>query len=423
MMKASVAVILSAGRGTRMNSARPTALHEVAGKPIIDWMLAEVRPCVEAAPVVVDGKEGCVAAHVGEDARIAVQAEPLGEAGALRAAARFLEDAGDGFALILWGNLPLVDKEYFQAAIDAAGRYGAAKLVYSDEETGALADCGVYCAKAPALCKILSDVPETAPIEECMAAIEGQGTAVHTLMVSQLACLAVVDRETLAFAQSLANGAIIKRHMHAGVTVLDPAATYIGADVQIGQDTVLWPNVILTGNTVIGTDCVIKSGCQLNDTRVGMGCTLQYVVANEAEIGNRVTAGPFVNLRPATRISDGCKIGDFVEVKNSNVGEGTKLPHLSYIGDADVGSGVNVGCGCVFVNYDGFSKHRTTVGDNVFLGCQTNLVAPVTVGDGAYTAAGSTITKDVPPGAMAFARVRQTNKEGYVEKFQSLKKK
>ena len=149
---------------------------------------------------------------------------------------------------------------------------------------------------------------------------------------------------------------------------------------------------------------------------------LNYVFANAARVGDRVTIGPYVNLRPKTDIADGCKIGDFVEVKNSNIGEGTKLPHLSYIGDADVGARVYVGCGCVFANYDCVHKHRTTVGNDVFLGCQTNLVAPVSVGDGAYTAAGSTINKDVPADAMAFARARQENKEGYASRYKALKK-
>lgn len=215
---------------------------------------------------------------------------------------------------------------------------------------------------------------------------------------------------------------IAQKHIENGVRIICPETVYIDEQVQIGSGSVIWQGVVLAGSTVIGERCEIKTGCNITDSVIGNDCALIYVVANKANVGNNVTVGPFVNLRPNTVLCDRCKVGDFIEVKNSTVGEGTKLPHLSYIGDADVGERVNVGCGCVFVNYDGVNKHRTTVGDDVFLGCQTNLVAPVTVGDRAYTAAGSTITKDVPQDAMAFARARQENKAGFAAKYKALKK-
>lgn len=420
-MKTAEAVVLAAGRGTRMNSAKPTALHEVAGRPVIDWMLTALEGCMQVPPVIVDSAAGKIAAHVGGRARIAMQEEPRGEVDALRTALGKIN--GDGLVLVLFGNLPLLETAYLEAVVGAAERDGAALLVSADEETSEMNACGVYCFEGALLRKALEACALEDELSACLQAMREQGTEAHELLVGQASLPAVVDRKSLSLCEALTNAAIVERHLESGVTMIDPNSVHIGADVTIGRDTVLWPNVALTGKTAIGEGCVIKSGCQLNDTRVGNDCTFTYVFANGAEVGNRVTAGPFVNLRPDTRIADGCKIGDFVEVKNSNVGEGTKLPHLSYIGDADVGSGVNVGCGCVFVNYDGYAKHRTTVGNDVFLGCQTNLVAPVTVGDGAYTAAGSTITHDVPAGAMAFARARQSNKEGYVEKFRSLKKK
>ena len=211
--------------------------------------------------------------------------------------------------------------------------------------------------------------------------------------------------------------------MENGVKIMDPNNVRIAPDVEIGRDTVIYPNVVLAGGTCLGEGCVIRPGCQIEDSVIGNNCTLNCVVANGVKVGNGVAIGPFVNLRPGTVISDNCKVGDFVEIKNSIVGEGTKLPHLSYIGDADIGSNVNVGCGSVFVNYDGFEKHRTTVGDDAFIGCHTSLVAPVAVGDGAFTAAGSVITEDVPAEAMAFARSRQVNKEGLARKYREKRRK
>ncbi|MDO4567605.1 MAG: DapH/DapD/GlmU-related protein [Clostridia bacterium] len=208
----------------------------------------------------------------------------------------------------------------------------------------------------------------------------------------------------------------IERLQRAGVTFLDASTAYIGDEVSVGEGSVVYPNVYIDGKTVIGRNTVLHFGCVLTDTRVGDDCVLRYVTANAATIGDRVTIGPYVNLRPASVIGDDCRIGDFVEVKNSTVGAMSKLPHLSYVGDSDIGERVNVGCGTVFVNYDGHHKHRCTVGDDVFIGCNTNLVAPVTLEDNTYTAAGSTITRDVGSGELAVARSRQVNIAGWVER-------
>lgn len=206
-----------------------------------------------------------------------------------------------------------------------------------------------------------------------------------------------------------------------GVIFKDPQNVYIDDSVVIGAGTVVYPGVVLEGESVIGQDCVLRTGCVLTDTVVGDRCNFIYVVADHARVADDVKIGPFVNLRPDTDIKSGCKLGDFVEIKNSVIDEGSKVPHLTYVGDADVGKRVNVGCGCVFVNYDGFKKHRTFVGDDVFLGCQTNLVAPVRVENDTFTAAGSTITEDIKAGEMAIARAKQVNKPGWVEKYRALK--
>lgn len=213
----------------------------------------------------------------------------------------------------------------------------------------------------------------------------------------------------------------LKKWTDGGVVFKDPQNVYIDNDVTIGAGTVIYPGVVIEGASVIGKECVLRTGCVLTDTVVGDRCNFIYVVADRAHVADDVKIGPFVNLRPDTVIKCGCKVGDFVEIKNSVIDEGSKVPHLTYVGDADVGKRVNVGCGCVFVNYDGFNKHRTFVGDDVFLGCQTNLVAPVRVEHDTFTAAGSTITEDIAAGEMAVARSKQINKPGWVEKYRAIK--
>lgn len=210
-------------------------------------------------------------------------------------------------------------------------------------------------------------------------------------------------------------------HAQNGVVFVDPYNTYIGPDVKIGKGTVIYPNVCIEGKVLIGENTIIHMGCSIKDTVIGNECVLRYVVADTAEIGNNVKIGPFVNLRPNTHIQGDCKIGDFVEIKNSNLGLGSKAPHLSYIGDADVGSQVNIGCGAIFVNYDGIKKHRTHIGDRAFIGCNTNLIAPLKLGSDTFTAAGSTITRDVPDGALSVERGEQKNIAGWVERMRSRK--
>lgn len=421
-MKADFAAILAAGRGTRMNSKKPSALMEVCGRSLAAWAALNATPCSQRKPVIVQGPGREIENTVGGDADYAIQETPGGEAQALR---RALEKAGGahGPVLVLYANIPLIETEYLEAIIAAAEQNGAASLVWSDEESEKMRSAGAWCFMDWALDEALENIADTATIAECAEALMNRGMNVRELLIDQMLCVAAVDRMTLCTCEYLMNARLVTELMQNGVTVKDPASVHLDAGVTVGADSVLWPNVTLTGKTSIGEDCVIRGGCALNDTAVGNGCDLQYVVANSVTLGCGVKAGPFVNLRPGTVICDGVKIGDFMEVKNSTIGRGTKLPHLSYVGDADVGERVNVGCGCVFSNYDGFKKHRTTVGNDVFLGCQTNLLAPVSVGDDAYTAAGSTISRDVPAGAMAFARARQENKEGYVERFRAMKSK
>ena len=233
---------------------------------------------------------------------------------------------------------------------------------------------------------------------------------------------AVCSMQQLAEWQPLLSRGVLYNLAAAGVSIWDYNNTYVEPTVFVGAGTELLPGTVLRGTTSIADGCTIGPNSYLENVKVGEGTKINASQVYDSEIGSDTTVGPFAYVRPGSRIGSHVRCGDFVEVKNSNIGAGSKLPHLSYIGDADIGERVNVGCGCVFVNYDGVHKHRSTVGNDVFLGCQTNLVAPVSVGDGAYTAAGSTINKDVPADAMAFARPRQVNKEGYASKYRALKK-
>ena len=220
-------------------------------------------------------------------------------------------------------------------------------------------------------------------------------------------------------AMPLCCDAIITRLAEQGVTVIDPTNTYIDPRCSVGEGTVILPGTILRGSTVIGKNCEIGPNAMIRDCTVGDDTTVNASQLNESRVGSHTTVGPFAYIRPKCVIGDKCRVGDFVEVKNSVIGNGTKISHLTYVGDSDVGEKVNFGCGTVTTNYDGHNKFRCTIGDNVFLGCNTNLVAPVTLGDGAYTAAGSTVTEDVPADALAIARQKQTNKEGWAAKFRA----
>ena len=243
------------------------------------------------------------------------------------------------------------------------------------------------------------------------------GGRVNALVTTDAdAFFGVNSRVQLAEATAIMQNRINQKHMEKGVTIIAPQSTWIDANVEIGQDTIIQPNTIIEGNTIIGEDCMVGPNTKLTDMKIGNGVQIQYTSATSSSIGNNAIVGPFAYIRPDCHIGNGVKVGDFVEVKNSTVGNGTKIPHLTYIGDTDAGEKINFGCGSITVNYDGSKKHRTVVEDNVFVGCNTNLVAPVTVKKGSYIAAGSTITKNVPEDVLAVARARQQIIEGWSKK-------
>jgi bifunctional UDP-N-acetylglucosamine pyrophosphorylase/glucosamine-1-phosphate N-acetyltransferase len=447
-------IVLAAGQGTRMRSRTPKALHEICGRPMALWPVIAARQAGAEKVVVVDAPAQPLAAVLPEGVQTAVQQQSDGTGGAVRAAARHIDPADP--VVVLSGDVPLVAAEAIAELVEAHRDGGAAATLVST----VLADPSGYGRvvrdRAGALVKVVETkvagdaTPQELQIEEVNTGIyvftgsallaalprlsaenaqgelylpqtldllraDGETVAVHLLQDERLV-LGVNDRVALARVRAIAQRAICERHMRAGVTIVDPAATLIDVDVEIGQDAVIEPGTHLRGGTSVGAEAIVGPHVNAIDSRIGTRARVRVAWLERASVGEGATVGPFAYLRPAAVLDAGAKVGTFVEVKNSNIGEGTKIPHLSYIGDADVGGGTNLGAGTITANYDGRSKHRTNIGSGVKGGVDTAFVAPVTVGDGAYTAAGSVITEDVPAGALAVARARQENIEGYAER-------
>ncbi|WP_080831656.1 bifunctional UDP-N-acetylglucosamine diphosphorylase/glucosamine-1-phosphate N-acetyltransferase GlmU [Cohnella massiliensis] len=453
---ARMAIVLAAGQGKRMKSKLYKVLHPVCGKPMVRHVLDAVGQanCERAVVVVGHGAE-TVRARLGDSVEYALQAEQLGTGHAVMQTRSLLADA-DGVTVVVCGDTPLVTAATIEALISLHEREGAAATVMTAEmadptgygrivrgpDGGVLRiveqkDCspeeaqireintGTYCFDNRKLFAALERVTnENAQGEYYLTDVFGilkqQGDRIAAYMTDDPAeAIGVNDRVALGEAERLMRQRITLKHQLNGVTIIDPASTYIESDVTIGPDTVLYPGTMLRGSTAIGSDCAIGPHADLTDTRVGDGSAIRQSVADQALLGNECSVGPFAYLRPGTRLHDEVKIGDFVEVKNSVVGQGSKIPHLSYVGDAEVGAGVNIGCGAITANYDGYNKSKTVIGDNAFIGTNANLIAPVKVGEGAYVVAGSTITHDVGAGDVAIARERQVNKAGYAEKLRS----
>lgn len=430
-------LILAAGQGTRMRSATPKVLHEVCGRPMVLW---PVQAAIEAGAgkvIVVDSPAKALEAVLPQGVGLVVQPHANGTGGAVTAAIPEIDRATP--VVVLSGDVPLVSAEAIEALTRAhaaagapatmattvlpdPGGYGrvvrdAAGNVTKVVETKKAGDAtleeleidevntGIYAFDGGALLDTLPRLTGDNAQGELylpqaldLLREEGRAVAAHKVDDAGLV-LGVNDRVALAEVTALAQQAIHRRHMRAGVTIVDPAATTIDVDVEIGQDTRIEPFTTLKGAT-----------------RIGAGCTIRQSYIVDGTIEDDVSVGPFAYLRPGTHLRKGSKIGTFVEVKNSDIGEGAKVPHLSYIGDADVGEGTNLGAATITANYDGKAKHRTKIGERVRTGVDTALVAPVSVGDDAYTGAGSVITEDVPPGALGMARARQVNKEGFAKR-------
>lgn len=450
------AVILAAGKGTRMRSKLPKVLHKVGGKAMLQHVLdaADAAGAAEKIVIVGHGAE-LVESMVGEQGKIVLQAEQLGTGHAVMQTKEAL--AGfTGTAMILCGDTPLLDGEELKKFYEAHVQSGAAATVLTAfmdnpfgygrivrdadgnvqgivEEKDADAqqklikeiNTGIYCLECPLMFDVLATLTcDNAQGEyyltDVLTKLNEAGKKVGGVVTEDSdMVMGINSRRQLAEAESVMRVRILNKLMDEGVTIMDPASTFIEGSVKIGRDTVIYPFTWLEGSTEIGEGCEIGPNVRLTNVEVGNGTHLQFVYGHDCKVCDEVTAGPYVHLRPDTVIGNKVKIGNFVEVKNSNVGTGTKLPHLTYIGDSDIGSGVNMGCGCITVNYDGKKKHRTVIEDNAFVGCNTNLVAPVTVKAGCYIGAGSTITKEVPENSLGIARAKQKNIEGWAEKYRN----
>jgi bifunctional UDP-N-acetylglucosamine pyrophosphorylase/glucosamine-1-phosphate N-acetyltransferase len=446
-------VILAAGEGTRMRSALPKLLHPLCGRPLIAWPVAAAQDAGAGRVVVVDNPKRRLDGQLPAGVEVAVQEEPRGTGDAV-AAAR--DHIGDETVVVLNGDVPLITAAAIERLIEAHEEADAAATMATMEldEPGAYGrvvrdrdgsvlrvveakapgdasaeeleirevNTGVYAFDGAALKRALAQLgsdnaqgelylPDVLPI------LRDAGRAVAAHIVADAAItLGVNDRVELAAVTALAQRRINEAHMRAVVTIVDQERAYVDVTVAIGQDTVLQPGTQLKGDTNVGANCTIGAGTTLIDTQVGDAVTILHSHVDSARIDDGATVGPFAYLRPNAHLHPKAKAGTFVEIKNSEIGAGAKVPHLSYIGDADVGEGTNIGAGNITANYDGVNKHRTTIGANVKTSVDTAFVAPVSVGDGAYTGAGSVITDDVPPGALGIARARQSNVEGYADR-------
>ena len=450
----TAAVVLAAGRGTRFRSETSKVLHRVAGRTLLGHVLGALAPLGLERVLVVVGPDATdvedeVAtwgSRLGIPVATVVQHEQRGTGDALGVALAALPE-GITRLLVTPGDTPLLRPETFAAllALDPSEPLGLLTTELDDpfgygrilrDATGRVlevveerdADVAQRSIREVNAGMYVLDRAIVTPLVTGLGSDNAQGERYLTDVVgalsssgggSALAVLApaeeiagVNDRAQLADAAAVLRRRHLGRLMRAGVTVVDPAHTYVDVDVHVGEESMLLPGTILEGSTTVGRGAVVGPSSHLTDCAVGDRTVVHSTRADGAVIGDDVEVGPFAHLRPGTRLDAGARIGAFVQTKNATVGEGAKVPHLAYVGDAEVGAGANVACGVVTVNYDGRAKHRTTIGEGAFVGCGTMLVAPVTIGDGAFVGAGSTITEDVPPEALAIARARQVTKEG-----------
>ena len=454
-VSAPTVVIIAAGEGTRMRSSLPKVLHPLCGRPLILWPVTAAQEAGAGKVVVVDNPKRRLEDWLPEDVAVAVQPEPNGTGGAVAAAGAHL-DAG-ATVVVINGDVPLITPEAIQALVEAHEASGAAATmatmepddpaqygrVLRDEHgnvervveaKGAEGDAtpeqlairevntGVYAFDGASLLAALSQLdadnaqgelylPDTLPTLRA----SGKTIAAH-LVTDHTLTLGVNDRVELEQVRKLAQRRINEWHARNGVTIVDLDTAHIDVEVDIGRDTVIEPGTVLKGDTTIGAECRIGPFTTITDSQIGDGVSIPHSYLVKARVDDHGTIGPFAYLRPDAHLLPNAKAGAFVEIKNSTIGRGTKVPHLSYIGDTDIGENTNIGAGNITANYDGFKKHRTRIGSNVKTSVDTAFVAPVEVGDGAYTGAGSVITEDVPENALGIARARQKNIADYAER-------
>ncbi|MBQ7990375.1 MAG: bifunctional UDP-N-acetylglucosamine diphosphorylase/glucosamine-1-phosphate N-acetyltransferase GlmU [Oscillospiraceae bacterium] len=449
-MSECCAVILAAGQGKRMRSDLPKPMFEVLGVPMLDWVISACEESGITDICVVTGyNHEVIEKHLDGKYTTVLQTERKGTGHAVMMAKDWLSERRDKNVLILNGDAPFIDRETILAALwqhehkdddvtvitaEIADPHGYGRIIRTSGGISAIVEekdatdeqkfirevnSGTYWFRTDKLLSALDRLrPNNAQSEyyltDTIYILLGEGCRANAYTSPNPdTVLGANDRRGLLMLNDKARMVIINRLLDEGVEFVCTDGVMIGKNVRVGAGTKILPGVIITGSSQIGENCVIGPDCLIDNTSVGNGTVLNCVQSHDSTVGNNVKIGPWVQLRPGTKIDDGVKIGDFVEIKNSTIGTNTAVAHLTYIGDSDVGSGVNFGCGVVTVNYDGKAKFRTTIGDNAFIGCNTNLVAPVTVGNAAYTGAGSTITRDVPDGALAVERADTRIVEGF----------
>ena len=445
-------IILAAGKGTRMKSKLPKVLHKVCGKEMLRHVIDATKEAGSTREVVIIGNGAELVREKISDVEFVLQAEQLGTGHAVLCAKENFKNSS-GTLMILCGDTPLFTGELLKNFVDAHEKSKAAATVLTAEMPDATGygriirenngdfkkivehkdatdeeknirevNAGIYCFDVKKLFGALGAVKNENSqgeyyLPDVLTILKNSGEKIGAVVAEDYSqTLGINSRVQLAEAEKILRQRKNISLMESGVTIIDPATTYIDAEVEVGQDTIIYPNTYLEGKTKIGENCLIGPGARFTNMLVGENVQAQFSYCHDSEICDGVILGPYVHIRPGSKISAKVKIGNFVEVKNSTVGEGSKLPHLQYIGDTDMGAGCNIGCGAITVNYDGKKKFRTTIGDGVFVGCNSNLVAPVTLENNSYVAAGSTITENVPEKNLAVARARQKNIVGWKDK-------
>lgn len=449
------AIILAAGKGTRMKSKYPKVIHKVCGKEMVNHVInVSQKSGVNDIVVILGHESDVVKERLPKDSMIAMQTEQLGTGHAVKMAKEYIND--EDTIVVLCGDTPLIkedtlkrlfayhlENEYHATVlttkVDNPTGYGRIirdnnedllKIVEqkdANEEEKAVKEInsGIYCFNGKSLRESLDLIDNNNAqgeyyLTDTIYIMRDRGQKVGAYNGSTIEeLMGVNSRVELSKAEEIMRRRINEAHMVNGVTIIDTNSTYIESDVEIGNDTIIYPGVMLKGNTKIGSNCVIEMNSAIENSIIGDNTEVKNSTIIDSVVGENTTVGPYAYLRPKSNIGNNVKIGDFVEVKNATIEDNSKASHLSYIGDAHVGKDVNIGCGVVFVNYDGKNKFKSIVKDGAFIGSNSNLVAPVIVEEDGYIATGSTITNDVPKGALAIARERQVVKEGWVEKKRS----
>ena len=452
------ALILAAGQGTRIKSTLPKVLHKVCGKEMVNHVIDALRKAqIEDVNVIVGkGAELVKESTASRNVTYSIQKEQLGTGHAVKSAKEFLEGK-KGTVAVFCGDAPLIKEETIgrvfeeheknnnaatlvSSILDDASGYG--RIIRNGEEVIKIVehkDCneeelkvtemnaGIYCFEIEKLLECLENLSNNNSqgeyyLTDVIGMLKEKDEKVGAVVIDFEETIGVNSRVQLSQVEEIMRTRINTKHMDNGVTLIDPKSIYIGGDVEIGQDTVIYPGNVIEGDTKIGNNCTLYPNSRISNSIIGDGVDIQSSVILDSKIGSKTTVGPFAYIRPESIIGEKVRVGDFVEIKKSTIGNNTKVSHLTYIGDAEVGENCNFGCGTVVVNYDGKKKHKTIIGDNSFIGCNTNLVSPVEVEDNAYIAAGSTITKTVKKGDLAIARAKQTNITGWVEKRNNITK-